>query len=68
MLQNFNLKKPVTFETDVLDYITANVFSQLNEKRNLHSVIFFFNKMSLKKCNYEIYNKKLLIIIKLFKK
>ena len=44
------------------------MLSQLNKKRNLHSVIFFFSKMFSEKCNYEIYNKKLLIIIKIFKK
>ena len=68
MLQNFNLEKSVTFKINVLDYITADVFSQLNEKGNLHSVAFFFSKMSLKKCNYKIYDKKLLIIIKAFEK
>ena len=68
MLQNFNLKKPVIFETNASDYITADVLSQLNKKGNLHSVIFFFSKMFLKKYNYKIYNKKLLIIIKAFEK
>ena len=67
MLQNFNLKKPVTFETDALDYVTANVLLQLNKKENLHSMTFFFNKMSLKECNYKIYDKDLLIIVKIFK-
>ena len=68
MLQNFNLEKPVTFKTNASDYVTAGVLSQLNEKENLHSVIFFSSKMSLKKCNYEIYDKELLIIVKVFKK
>ena len=68
MLQNFNLKKPVIFKINVLDYITANIFSQLNKKGNLYSIIFFYIKMSLEECNYKIYNKNLLIIIKIFKK
>ena len=68
VLQNFNLKKPVILETNVLDYVTADVLSQSNEKGNLHSVTFFFSKMFLKECNYEIYNKKLLVIVKAFKK
>ena len=68
MLQNFNLEKPVTFKMNVSDYVAADVLSQSNEKGNLHSVIFFSSKMSLKKCNYEIYNKELLIIVKTFKK
>ena len=68
MLQNFNLKKPVIFKINLLNYITANMLSQLNEKGNLHLMIFFFSKMFLKKCNYKIYIKELLIIIKTFKK
>ena len=68
VLQNFNSKKPVTFKTNILNYVTADVLSQLNEKGNLHSIVFFFSKMSLKKCNYKIYNKKLLIIVKAFEK
>ena len=67
VLQNFNLEKPVTLETDALDYVTANVLSQSDEEGNLHSMIFFSSKMSLKKCNYKIYNKELLTIIKAFK-
>ena len=66
MLQNFNLEKPVTVETDASDYVTADVLSQSDEKGNLHPVIFFSNKMSLEECNYEIYNNKLLTIVKMF--
>ena len=33
----------------------------------LHSVIYFFTCMSSAKCNYDIYNKELLIIIHTFK-
>ena len=34
----------------------------------LQSIIFILQKMLLIKCNYEIYDKKLLIIIKVFEK
>ena len=44
MLQNFNLEKPVTFKINALDYMAANMLSQLNEEENLHSVIFFPTK------------------------
>ena len=67
MLQNFNLEKPVILKTDVSDYVTADMLSQSNEKGNLHSVTFFSSKMSSEKCNYEIYDKELLIIVKAFK-
>ena len=68
MLQNFNSEKPVIFKTDASDYVTADMLSQPDEEKNLHSVTFFSSKMFLKKCNYEIYNKKLLIIVKAFEK
>ena len=66
VLQNFNLEKPVTFETDASDYVTAGVLSQPDEEGNLHSVAFFSSKMFSEECNYEIYNKELLIIVKAF--
>ena len=66
MLQNFNLKKSVIFKTDALDYVTADMLSQLNEKKNLHLITFFFSKMFSEECNYEIYDKELLIIVKAF--
>ena len=68
MLQNFNSEKPVIFKTDDSDYMTADVLSQSNKEENLYSVIFFSNKMFLEECNYKIYDKELLIIIKVFKK
>ena len=66
VLQNFNSEKPVTFETDASDYVAADVLSQSNEKGNLHPVAFFSSKMFPEECNYEIYNKELLIIVKVF--
>ena len=66
VLQNFNPEKPVIIETDASDYVTADILSQPDEKGNLHLMIFFFNKMSLKQCNYKIYDKELLVIVKAF--
>ena len=67
VLQNFNLEKPVIIEMDASDYVAAGVLSQPDKKGNLYSVTFFSNKMSLEECNYEIYDKELLIIVKIFK-
>ena len=47
--------------------MAADVLSQLNKKGNLHPMIFFSSKMSLEKCNYKIYDKEILIIVKTFK-
>ena len=48
--------------------MAADVLSQLNKKGNLHSVAFFSSKISSEECNYKIYDKELLIIIKIFEK
>ena len=63
----FNLNKLLTVKSDSSDCITEEVLSQLNSQSVLHSVIYFFICMSSAECNYDIYNKKLLIIIHAFK-
>ena len=53
-------------KTDASDYVSEGILSQYDENDVLHSVVYFFKKYSLVKCNYEIYNKKLMIIIHIF--
>ncbi len=53
---------------NILDYIINIYISQSNNKERLRLIIFYFRKMILTKLNYEIYNKKLLIIIIIFDK
>jgi len=55
----------VIVETNASDYIAAGILSQLHGNV-WKPVAYFSKKMSLAKCNYEIYNKKLLAIIKAF--
>ena len=50
-------------ETDLSDYVNANVLSQLDDKDVLHPVIYFSRKMAPIECNYKIYDKELLAII-----
>ena len=45
-----------------------DVLSQKNKNDIWRFVIYFFNKMIFAKCNYEIYDKKLLAIIRVFEK
>ena len=45
-----------------------NVLSQKNKDDIWRFVAYFFNKMILAKCNYEIYDKKLLTIVRIFEK
>ena len=64
----FNLNKLLIVESDSSDCITEEILSQSDSQRVLHSVTYFFICMSSAECNYDIYNKKLLIIIHIFKK
>ena len=45
-----------------------NVLSQKNKNDIWRFIIYFFSKMILAECNYEIYDKKLLTIVRVFEK
>ena len=45
-----------------------NVLFQRNAAEVWQSVAYFFKKMIFAKCNYKIYDKKLLVIVKAFEK
>ena len=51
-------------EINSSDYVNAGMLSQLNDKGVLHLVAYFSRKMAPAKCNYEIYDKELLAIIR----
>ena len=53
-------------ETDSSDYVSSGVFSQLDKDGLLHSVAFFSKNLNPAECNYEIYDKELLVIIRCF--
>lgn len=40
----------------------------MNNESILYFVVFILRKLSSQKCNYEIYDKKLLVIIRVFEK
>ena len=67
MFKTFDLSRFVTVKMNALNYIVVKVLLQSNDIKTLHSISFFFCKMILKKYNYKIYDKKLFIIIKVFK-
>ena len=46
--------------------MTAGIFSQYDDNGQLKPVVYFFCKMNLSECNYEIYGKEFLAIIKVF--
>ena len=66
ILAHFNYEKECIVETDASDNVSASVLSQYSDNGKLHPVAFFSQKHSLQEINYEIYDKKLLAIIKAF--
>ena len=53
-------------KTDASDYVSEGILSQYDENDVLHPVMYFFKKHSPAECNYEIYNKKLIVIVCIF--
>ena len=66
ILQYYDQALPVQVETDTSDRVVARVLSQLYNK-NWHSVVYFFKTMSSAEFNYEVHNKKMLVIVKSLK-
>ena len=54
-------------KADSSNYVTKGILSQYNEEGVLYSVVYFLKQLSPAECNYEIYNKELLAIIRCFK-
>lgn len=55
-------------ERDLSEDVSRIDFFQLDNHKLLNLKIFFFQNINLAKYNYEIYDKELLAIIKIFKK
>ncbi len=53
-------------ETDSSNYVSSGVLSQLDDDRLLHPVVLFSENLNSSECNYEIYDKELLAIIRYF--
>ena len=63
----YNPDHKIMIKTDVSDYVFKGILSQYNENGVFHSVIYFSKKHNPVECNYEIYDKKLIIIVCAFK-
>ncbi len=63
----FDQNKKTILETDSFNYVNDDILSQYDDKETLHSMIYYSKNLSLAECNYEIYDKKLLTIICVFK-
>ena len=63
----FDRVKKTVVKTDISDYISERILSQYNNKRILRKVACFSIKHISAQYNYEIYDKELITLIKVFK-
>ena len=63
ILRHFNQTHETILEIDSFNYVNDEVLSQYDNEEILHLIVFYSKNMSSAECNYEIYDKKLLIII-----
>ena len=66
VLRHFDHDKPIIVETAASDFVSAGVLSQHDDDGVLHPVASFSKKHSPAECNYEIYNKELMAIVRCF--
>jgi hypothetical protein len=66
ILTHFDLKKQIYIKSDSFDFVFAEVLSQMKENDELHFVTFFSKNLVSIECNYEIYDKELLTIVRCF--
>ena len=67
ILAIFDLVKKIIIETDISRIVLSLILSQLDEKKRLYPVIFYFRKFTTPELNYDIHDKKLLAIVDNFK-
>ena len=68
ILTHFDIDVETWIEIDASNYVITTIIFQRKIDENLHFVTYMSKKMSSIECNYEIYDKKLLIIMKIFEK
>ena len=67
ILCHYNSDLKLVVKTDASDYVSEGILSQYDENDVLHPIAYFFKKHSPAECNYEIYDKELMAIIRAFK-
>ena len=63
ILRHYNLNLKIIVETDASDYVSEGILSQYDENSVLHLIAYFFKKHNSAECNYEIYDKELMVIV-----
>ena len=66
MLRYFDRSRLAILEIDSSDYINGGVLSQKDDSGVLYPVAFYNKNLLPAECNYEIYDKELLVIIQAF--
>ena len=66
ILAHYDSKLETWVETDASDFVVAGVLSQMHGDGVLKPVAYFSKKMTPAECNYMIYDKELLAIVKSF--
>ncbi len=67
IFRHFDQNRETILEINSFNYVNDNILSQYDDKETLHLMIYYSKNLSLAECNYEIYDKKLLAIIRVFK-
>ena len=67
ILRHFDKFKKTILKIDFLDYVNDKILSQYNDESVLHSVIFYNKNLTSTEYNYQIYDKKLFVIIRYLK-
>jgi hypothetical protein len=65
-LFHFYPDKDIIDETDASDYVSADILSQHDDQGILHPVAFYSKKHTPAECNYEMYNKEFMAIVRCF--
>jgi hypothetical protein len=66
ILTHFDSKKQTYIKSDSSNFVSVDVLSQMRKNDEFHSVTFFSKNLISIECNYEIYDKKLLTIMRYF--
>ena len=67
IFRHYDRIKQIVLKIDFSNYVNAKVLSQYDDERVLQFVVFYNRNLISIECNYEIYDKKLLIIIRCLK-
>jgi len=66
VLRHFDVKRQAILKIDAFNYVKDDILSQYDDENVLHSIVFYSKSMISAECNYHIYDKKLLTIIRCF--